>query len=163
MITEEYLKDNFLNAYFIDNERQNIEILTTSEDKKSVVPTIIPYDTKHPYFVALSKFCNIDQLHENTHNKKKKEKEIFENKVIEIAKRDGLISDNSKIDSNFFPNLVKAIFENEDNEDHLFALKLALFENEKIINSSKDELKKKLRQSKTKFEVLKVANEIISN
>jgi|SRR5210317_778238 len=163
MITEEYLKENFLNAYFIDNERQNIEILTTSEDKKSVVPTIIPYDTKHPYFVALSKFCNIDQLHENTHNKKKNEKEIFENKVIEIAKRDGLISDNSKIDSSFFPNLVKAIFENEDNEDHLFALKLALFENEKIINSGKDELKKKLRQSKTKFEVLKVANEIISN
>ena len=163
MITEEYLKDNFLNAYFIDNERQNIEILTTSEDKKSVVPTIIPYDTKHPYFVALSKFCNIDQLHENTHNKKKNEKEIFENKVIEIAKRDGLISDNSKIDSSFFPNLVKAIFENEDNEDHLFALKLALFENEKITNSGKDELKKKLRQSKTKFEVLKVANEIISN
>jgi len=163
MITEEYLKENFLNAYFIDNERQNIEILTTSEDKKSVVPTIIPYDTKHPYFVALSKFCNIDQLHENTHNKKKNEKEIFENKVIEIAKRDGLISDNSKIDSSFFPNLVKAIFENEDNEDHLFALKLALFENKKIINSGKDELKKKLRQSKTKFEVLKVANEIISN
>jgi len=157
MITEEYLKDNFLNAYFIDNERQNIEILTTSEDKKSVVPTIIPYDTKHPYFVALSKFCNIDQLHENTHNKKKKEKEIFENKVIEIAKRDGLISDYSKIDSNFFPNLVKAIFENEDNEDHLFALKLALFETDTIMNSKNNEEKNKLRKSKNKLEVIQSA------
>jgi len=161
MITEEYLKENFLNAYFIDNERQNIEILTTSEDKKSVVPTIIPYDTKHPYFVALSKFCNIDQLHENTHNKKKNEKEIFENKVIEIAKRDGLISDNSKIDSNFFPNLVKAVFENEDNEDHLFAIKIALFELEKIRNSKNDDMKKKIRQSKTKIEVLQAAFELI--
>jgi hypothetical protein len=161
MITEEYLKDNFLNAYFIDNERQNIEILTTSEDKKSVVPTIIPYDTKHPYFVALSKFCNIDQLHENTHNKKKNEKEIFENKVIEIAKRDGLISDNSKIDSNFFPNLVKAVFENEDNEDHLFAIKIALFELEKIRNSKNDDMKKKIRQSKTKIEALQAAFELI--
>src|SRR5210317_2179781 len=154
MITEEYLKENFLNAYFIDNERQNIEILTTSEDKKSVVPTIIPYDTKHPYFVALSKFCNIDQLHENTHNKKKNEKEIFENKVIEIAKRDGLISDNSKIDSNFFPNLVKAVFENEDNEDHLFEI-------EKIRNSKNDDMKKKIRQSKTKIEALQAAFELI--
>ena len=161
MITEEYLKDNFLNAYFIDNERQNIEILTTSEDKKSVVPTIIPYDTKHPYFVALSKFCNIDQLHENTHNKKKNEKEIFENKVIEIAKRDGLLSDNSKIDSNFFPTLVKSIFEDEKNEDHLFALKLALFEIDKIRDSSNDELKKKLRQSKTKIEALQSAFDLI--
>lgn len=161
MITEEYLKDNFLNAYFIDNERQNIEILTTSEDKKSVLPTIIPYDTKHPYFVALSKFCNIDQLHENTHNKKKKEKEIFEQKVIDIAKRDGLLTDNSKIDSNFFPNLVKAIFENEDNEDHLFAIKIALFELEKIRNSKNDDMKKKIRQSKTKIEALQAAFELI--
>ena len=161
MITEEYLKDNFLNAYFIDNERQNIEILTTSEDKKSVVPTIIPYDTKHPYFVALSKFCNIDQLHENTHNKKKKEKEIFENKVIEIAKRDGLLADNSKIDSNFFPTLVKSIFENEDNEDHLFAIKIALFELEKIRNSKNDDIKKKIRQAKTKIEALQAAFELI--
>jgi len=161
MITEEYLKDNFLNAYFIDNERQNIEILTTSEDKKSVLPTIIPYDTKHPYFVALSKFCNIDQLHENTHNKKKKEKEIFEQKVIDIAKRDGLLTDNSKIDSNFFPNLVKAIFENEDNEDHLFAIKIALFELEKIRNSKNDDIKKKIRQSKTKIEALQAAFELI--
>ena len=161
MITEEYLKDNFLNAYFIDNERQNIEILTTSEDKKSVLPTIIPYDTKHPYFVALSKFCNIDQLHENTHNKKKKEKEVFENKVIEIAKRDGLLSDNSKIDSNFFPTLVKSIFENEDNEDHLFAIKITLFELEKIRNSKNDDIKKKIRQAKTKIEALQAAFELI--
>ena len=161
MITEEYLKDNFLNAYFIDNERQNIEILTTSEDKKSVLPTIIPYDTKHPYFVALSKFCNIDQLHENTYNKKKKEKEIFENKVIEIAKRDGLLADNSKIDSNFFPILVKSIFEDEDNEDHLFAIKIALFELEKIRNSKNDDIKKKIRQAKTKIEALQAAFELI--
>jgi len=161
MITEKYLKDNFINAYFIDNERKNIEILTTSEDKKSVLPTIIPYDTKHPYFVALSKFCNIDQLHENTYNKKKKEREIFEQKVIDIAKRDGLLTDNSKIDSNFFPNLVKAIFENEDNEDHLFAIKIALFELEKIRNSKNDDIKKKIRQAKTKIEALQAAFELI--
>ena len=161
MITEEYLKDNFLNAYFIDNERQNIEILTTSEDKKSVLPTIIPYDTKHPYFVALSKVCNVDQIHENTYNKKKKEREVFEQKVIEIAKRDGLLVDNNKIDSNFFPTLVKSIFEDEDNADHLFAIKIALFELEKIRNSTNEDLKKKIRQAKTKIEALQTAFELI--
>lgn len=35
MLTEEYLKENYIGAYFIDNERKNIEILTTSPDKKS--------------------------------------------------------------------------------------------------------------------------------
>ena len=157
MLTEEFLKDNFLNAYFIDNERQNIEILSTSEDKQSVVNNIIPYDVKHPYFIALSKVCNVDQIHENTYNKKKKEREIFEQKVIEIAKRDGLLVDNNKIDSNFFPTLVKSIFEDEDNADHLFAIKIALFELDNIKNSTNEELKTKLRKSKTKKEVLQVA------
>ena len=30
MLTETYLKEHFVDAYFIDNERQNIEILTIS-------------------------------------------------------------------------------------------------------------------------------------
>jgi hypothetical protein len=159
MITEKYLKDNFLKAYFIDNERKNIEILTTSEDKKTVLPTIIPFDEKHPSFVALSKYISIDQLHEETYNKKKKEREIFEEKVIEIAKRDGLLLDNTKIDSNFFPFLVKALFEDLENEDHLFALKLALFETEKVMNFKNNEVKNKLRKSKNKVEVIQCAIE----
>ena len=161
MITEEYLKDNFINAYFIDNERKNIEILTTSEDKKSVINTIIPFDVKHSSFITLTKFISVDEIHESTYNKKKKEKEIFEQKVIEIAKRDGLLVDNSKIDSGLFSTLVKAIFEDEKNEDHLFALKLALFEIDKIRDSSNDELKKKLRQSQTKVEALQSAFDLI--
>ena len=161
MITEEYLKDNFLTAYFIDNERQNIEIESTSEDKKQVISTIIPYDQNNPQFIALSKFMNIDELHESTYERNKKNRELFEQSVIDIAKRDGLLTDNFKIDSNFFPNLVKAVFENEDNEDHLFAIKIALFELEKIRNSKNDDMKKKIRQSKTKIEALQAAFELI--
>lgn len=161
MITEEYLKNNFLNAYFIDNERKNIEILTTTEDKKSVINTIIPFDVKYPSFIALTKFISVDEIHESTYNKKKKEKEIFEQKVIEIAKRDGLVVDNSKIDSSFFPTLVKSIFEDTENADHLFALKLALFEIENIRNSTNEELKTQLRKSKTKKEALQVAFDLI--
>jgi hypothetical protein len=161
MLTEEFLKDNFLNAYFIDNERQNIEILSTSEDKQSVVNNIIPYDVKHPYFIALSKVCNVDQIHENTYNKKKKEREIFEQKVIEIAKRDGLLLDNTKIDSNYFSTVIKAIFTESENTDHIFALKLALFELNEIKDSTNEELKKKLRQAKTKIEVLQTAFDLI--
>jgi hypothetical protein len=34
MLTKEYLKDNFITAYFCDEDRKFIEILATSEDKK---------------------------------------------------------------------------------------------------------------------------------
>ena len=50
--------------------------------------------------------------------------------------------------------MVESIFEETDNESHLFALKLALFEVEQIRDSKNDELKKKLRQSKTKADCL---------
>jgi hypothetical protein len=161
MITEQYLKTNFLNAYFIDNDRKNIEILTTTEDKKSVISSIISYNEKDPSFQALSKFITIDQLHEETYNKKKKEREIFEQKVIEIAKRDGLLLDNTKIDSNYFSTVIKAIFTESENTDHIFALKLALFELTEIKDSTNEELKKKLRQAKTKIEVLQTAFDLI--
>lgn len=153
-------KDNLISAYFIDNDRKNIEILQTSEDKKSVIPTILPYEENNHLFKELTKIVSVDQLHESTHNKKKKEKEIFEAQVIAIAKKDGLLLDDTKIDGSSFQKLVRAIFEQGDNEDQLFALKLALFELAAIRDSKNDDLKKKLRQSKNKIDTLKVAFEI---
>ena len=160
MITEEYLKDNFLTAYFVDNERQNIEIQTTTEDKKSVFTTIIPFKEENPQYQALNKFMTLDQLHESTYDKKKTEREIFESSALEIAKRNGLLADNSKVDSVFFPTLVKAMFEDKENEDQLFALKLAIFETDKVMNSENIEEKSKLRKSKNKIDVLQSALEL---
>ena len=133
MLTEEFLKDNFLTAYFIDNERKTIEVQTTTEDKKSVFTTIIPYEENNPQYQALIKFMNIDQLHESTYQKNKDSRELFVNQVIEIAKRDGLLSNTGRVDNNFFPLVVKTIFA-ETNSDHLFTLKLSLFELKKIRN-----------------------------
>jgi len=159
-LTEEYLKDNLITAYFIDNERKNIEVLTTSEDKKTTLSTIVPYDENFVSFKALTKFITIDQLHELTFKKNKENREIFEKKVIEIATRDGLINKVDKVTSDIFPLFVKAIFE-DDNADHLFALKLSLFELDKIKNSTNEEFKIKLRKAQTKIEALQAAFELI--
>ena len=156
-------KENLIGAYFIDNDRKNIEVLTLSEDKTKVIPTIMPFDENNNSFKELTSIVSVDQLHENTYSKKKEEQKIFETKVIEIAKKDGLLVDDTKIDSNSFNKLVTAIFEQGENEDHLFALKLALFELPAIRDSKNDELKKKLRQSKNKIDTLKVAFEIIGS
>ena len=163
MLTEEFLKDNFLTAYFIDNERKNIEVQTTTEDKKSVFTTIIPYEENNPQYQALTKYMNIDQLHESTYQKNKTEQEQFEKSVLRIAEKQGLVFEfeNKKLDTKFYPKILSALFEDVNNVDHIFALKLALFENKDVSQSSNDEDKKKLRQAKTKLEVLKTAIKII--
>lgn len=159
-LTEEYLKTNLITAYFIDNERKNIEVLTTSEDKKTNLSTVIPYDVNYIGFQSLTKFLSIEQIHELTYKRNKEAREVFEKKVIEIAKRDGLIGKIDTVNSDIFPLLVKAIFE-DDNADHLFALKLSLFELDKIKNSTNEEVKIQLRKSKTKIEALQAAFDLI--
>lgn len=162
MLTKEYLKDHYIDAYFIDEERKNIEILTTSEDSKKLIPTIIPFDENNDMFQSLKTVVTVDDLHERTYVKKKEEKKLFDDMVLRIAKKDGMILDEQKLDTKFFPTLVKAIFEDVENEDHLFALKLALFEVEKIRNSDNAELKADIRKGKTKVEVLLNALKLIS-
>ena len=162
MLTEEYLKDNFLTAYFIDNERQNIEVQTTTEDKKSVFTTIIPYEENNPQYQALIKYMNIDQIHESTYQKNKTEQEQFEKSVIRIAEKSGLLLDKETLDTKFYPSLVNAIFKDIENEDHLFALKLALFELEEIRDSKNEDAKKKLRQAKNKLDIIQAAIDCLS-
>jgi len=151
---------NYITAHFIDNERKNIHVLLKSDDGTSVYPYILEYNPDDPICQEFLKLCSLDQLHQNTWLKKKEERKDFEDQVKRIAKKEGLIFDELKLDTKFYPTLVKAIFQGNENEDHLFALKLALFEIEKIRDSKHSELKKKLRQSKTKIEALKIAFEI---
>jgi len=70
--------------------------------------------------------------------------------------------DSAKIDTKFYPKVVDALFNDEENLDHLFALKLAVFEIDKVKDSKKEDLKKKLRQSKSKLEVISTVCEILS-
>ena len=156
-VTEEYLKDNFLTAYFIDSERQNIEIQATSEDKKKVYTYIIPYDENRDEYKALMTMMNLDQLHETTYQKKKNERRLFEEEVIRIAQKDGLIMDSERIDTKFYPTLVTSLFDDTDNADHVFALKLALFELKAVKESTNEEAKKELRKSKNKLDIIAAA------
>ena len=153
MITEEYLKDNFLTAYFVDNERQNIEVQTTTEDKKSVFTTIIPFKEANPQYQALNKFMTLDQLHESTYEKTKTEHELYKEQALNYAKDAGLVG-NEIQKENYFGKIIELITEDEANEDHLFALKLAIFEIDGVKESVDAEKKKLVRQSKTKADLI---------
>ena len=95
-------------------------------------------------------------------NKKKEERKLFEEQVMRIAKKDGMVIGGESKPEDLFPSVVKAITENLTNEDHLFALKLALFEVDKIRDSENADLKTSMRQGKDKVEVLINALKIIA-
>lgn len=157
-------KDNFLEASFIDNDRKNIEVLTKSDDGKKIIPTIIPYDENNHMFKELMELITIDKLHEDTHNKKKEESRLFEEQVMRIAKKSGMLSSIAKEESNddYFINIIDDITKKRDDEDHLFALKIAVFDQIKEISESDNvEGKKKIRQAKNKIELFRAVFDMI--
>ena len=157
-------KDNFLEASFIDNDRKNIEVLTKSDDGKKIIPTIIPYDEDNHMFKELMDLITIDKLHEDTHNKKKEEARLFEEQVMRIAKKSGMLSSIAKEESNdeFFVSVIDAITKKQDDEDHLFAFKIAVFDQiKKISESDNVEGKKKIRQAKNKIELFRAVFDMI--
>jgi len=156
MLTEEYLKDNLITAYFIDAKKENIEMVLKSEDQKNTYVEVTPFDENNEQYKILTKIISLDQIHEITYKRIKEERRLFEKQMIDIAKKEGIILDNHKLDTKFFPLLVDTIF-NDENEDELFALKIALFELDKIKKAPNDDKKKKLRLAKTKVQTLEAA------
>lgn len=159
MITEEYLKNHFINAYFVDNERTQIAILSTDpEEGKKVIETIIEYDMEHPFCQALFTQVDLDGLHEATYQRNQHERKMFEEMVLRIARKDGIIVETNKADSKFFNMMIDSIFNHkEDDKESLFALKIALFELDFIKDSKDKDKKAEMRKAQTPIEVLQIA------
>ena len=175
MITEEYLKNHFITAFYIDNDRRMIEIHCTDEDGTKVIPTIIEQDPNHPYFQALMKFVSEEELLNITHDRKKVERRHFERQVIKIARKEGLIFDAkdylntvqkspeqiSVILKFFLSYFFEGKFDKDKDKDLLFALKLELFEYDVIKKSDNAKYKSLIRKAQSPYEIMKYAIEII--
>ena len=154
-------KENYITASFIDNDRKTIEVLLSDDKNEKVIPIIIEYNLEHPTCQELLKVVDLDQLHENTHTKIQESQKDFEEMAMRIAKKKGIVFNELKLDTKFYPTLIDAIFKEVENEDHLFALKLALFEVDKIRDSENAELKGAIRKSESKSEAMMYALKII--
>ena len=151
-------KDNFYTAYFIDNERKNIEVLLKRPDFKSgnFRTYIIPFNEDNGEYKKLLEMCSLDQLHENTWEKKKVEREDFVMQVKKIAEEEGLIK---KIVENVDPNFLILLFDfllsdKQEHIDRLFNFKIFMFEQEIVKNSKNEDIKSAIRKSKTPLEPL---------
>ena len=149
-------------AHYIDNEQTTLEVMLGTEETGVFDSMTIPYDPTEDNCKAVLGVINDDQLMENTYTRRKAEKQALIDVAVAVAKGDNVDLDPVLLesDSGYWPKFVSALFDDIENEDHLFALKLALFENEKIRDSENTDLKAALRQGKTKNDVLMAALKI---
>ncbi len=156
-----FTKDNFYTAYFIDNERKNIEVLIKQEGFKpgnlSVSSIIIPFNEENDQYKKLLEMCSLDQLHENTWEKKKVEREDYVMQVKKIAEEEGLIKQIvENVDSDFFILMFDFLLSNkQEHIDRLFNFKIHLFEQDIVKNCKDEDIKSSIRKAKTPIEALK--------
>lgn len=155
-------KENFYSAYFIDNDRTTVEVLLKAPDfgegKVKVTSYIIPYNEEHNDCKRLLKLCPLDELHENTWNKKRVEREDFVKQVKTIAQEEGLYNTIAdKVDEELFVFLLDFLTsDKQEHLDKLFSWKIFLFEQDLVKNSKNQDLKSAIRKSKTPLEALKI-------
>jgi len=149
--------DKFITAYFIDDNRKNIEVISKNDDDTAVNPYILEYNPDDPICKELLDICPLDQIHENTWEKKKDERKTFEDKVKEIAQNEGLIKKIIEdVDSDFFKLLFDFLLsDKQEHIDRLFNFKIYIFEQDIVKNSKNEKIKTAIRKSKTPLEALK--------
>jgi len=145
----------FVTARFINNEKTTVEIEWLNDAKDTVIE-ITEFEEDNLVWVDLLTHITLDDIHENTIKWMREQRAVFEEVVSRIAQLDNTDNDVKKI-----PALVSSLFDNIDNDDDVFALKLALFEIKGIRESKNTNMKTQLRKSTNKFDVLRNAFDII--
>ena len=146
---------NYITATFIDNERKNIEVLLKGDDGTSAYTHILEYDPEHPDCKELLEVSSLDEIHENTWNKKKDEVKLFEDGIIRIAEKTGIIKKLLKISKraeaeDFFGAIFDFLLtDKKEHIDRLFNFKLHLFEQDVIKKSKNEKGKSNIRKAKT--------------
>lgn len=165
----------FVDAYFTNDDRNVVETLWWSPEEEIYRPYIIMAEEGNLDWQKFletpidenGRTVTLDDLHESTVNKFRRDREDFERSIYELGQQEGMIYDTPEdpINSDLFENVLDIIFEpyvEEDHKEKLFMLKLKLFENETIKLSKDRPLKAKLRKAKNFVDVIKYATMIYS-
>lgn len=155
-------------AHFTNDNKDTVRIemvepvlnAETDDDDVQLIEYTCEAKEGDPDFDALLKQITIDDLHENTVNYIRQERDRFEQTVLQIAHDNNIIQTLEPITSNIWESLVEILFEEFDvdkQKEQLFMLKLKLFELEPIKSSKDRAMKAKLRKATDFVDALKYA------
>ena len=157
----------FIDAYFTNNEKTVINSLWENENGETI-EAAIPAEDDNPLWKELLNVpdVTIDSLHERTYKYIREQRAIFEDQIITIGKKEGLIYDVDNINTDIYKAIAHCIFSDfneEEDKEKLFMYKISLFEADLIKNCTDKELKTKLRRTKNIVEATKAAIAIVES
>jgi len=162
---------DFVDAYFINNERTVVETLWYSPTDDVYRTHMVVAEEGEADWNKLLETVNIDDLHERTYKRIKEQDAIFKETLIDIAKNDdnSWVAYKDDLNKDALKAFIDVVFkenpneEDENSKEKLFLYKLELFELESVKNSTDKDLKKKLRKSQDMIEATHIACKIFLN
>ena len=162
-------------ARYIDEDRQNIEVMHIIEDDESLHGRvaklhILPVDENDDQFKALMEHYTMDDLMEMTYAYNQNAERAFEEQVMAIAQKQGILStlDVDIVSDEYVNKFIDVMFVNDGLDEKelkelLFKTKLRLFELEIVKHNKDRELKGSLRKAKSLAEIFKCMYDIIES
>lgn len=141
-----------ISARFTNSEKTIIEaVYNDKSDDNNPFAFIIEAKEDDVNYQNLLKDISEDQLHESTYNHITEERKTFEEAVINIAKREGIIEDTRHKDG--FDIILETIAKEID-EETLFKFKLKVFDIESVKKCDDRSIKAEIRKAKSIAEVI---------
>ena len=149
-----------IEAYYTNKEKTSIEVIY--KDGEKAINHYLTYDSSHPDFQDLLKEYGSENLLKSTtdrlNNYRTQLKKVvsdYQQGALKVAE-----DEVSSLRNNFFNSLISFDQENQKHLEYLFTLKLKVFEVEQVKNSTDQEKKDLIRNSKTILEVLNILKDI---
>ena len=161
LVTAEYTNSeyNIVRALWSDPKNPS-----NDAGEQILIETIIEAKDDDSQWLELLELTSINQIMEETYVNNNRRVEQFEQMVLPIAKKRGLVYDlEDGIDSNIYKAIVKALFSDfdpVDQKEQLFLLKMEFFNVDFIKNTKSRSLKKELRQAVDLLSTVEVACKI---
>ena len=159
-------------ARFLNDDKDVVEILYAADgqdqfdDDFKAYSVVVPAKDSNAQFKWILENCDdLDGIHTNTFRWIRDQRLAYEQEVMEIAKREGLIFTSGLADVRSYKSFLQELFKPFDDSKEaemnvLFSIKLELFEMANIRQSPNSELKKALRRAETPLDVVRAAIDI---
>ena len=149
-----------IEAYYTNKEKTSIEVIY--KDGEKAINHYLKSDPSHPDYVDLVKEYGSENLLKSTtdrlNNYRTQLKKVvsdYQQGALKVAE-----DEVSSLRNNFFSSLINFNTEDQKHLEFLFTLKLKTFEIDVVKNSTDQEKKDLIRNSKTILEVLNILKDI---
>ena len=153
----------FERCVFITPEKDSVMLHYREVEDGPILDIVLPIDTQDPDFLKILEHFNFDEIQKQTTEFIKVQRQKYLEDVKYLAQDEGLLYDAHGPNKNGFRPALSMFDEpiTEDDQEWLFDLKLAVFDLDKVSESTDNELKKRLRQATTPAETLYIAGKFL--